>query len=259
MTTGDYRPLRHMLDVIVVLVTRDQKSRYRSTAMGVFWAIASPVLFLLTFYLLFKVILPLNIPRYASHIFIGLVIWGWFQGSVIDAVTCIVGNAGLLNQPGFPVAALPVAAVTSNLLTLLLTLPLLVVILLFDGATIGASVTCIPLLILCQYVFILSMAYLVAALNVVFRDMQYIVPILLQVGYFATPIFYDIGAIGGTARSWLELNPMVSFVGAYRQVLILGEWPDWTAIGLIMALSCLTLLATYRFFHGARLRFLEEI
>lgn len=259
MTTRDYRALRHMLDVIVVLVGRDQKSRYRTTAMGVFWAIASPVLFLLTFYLLFKVILPLNIPRYAAHIFIGLVVWGWFQASVIEAVTCIVGNGGLLKQPGFPVAALPVAVVTSNLLTLLLTLPLLIVILLFDGATIGASVICIPVLILCQYVFILSMAYLVAALNVVFRDMQYIVPILLQVGYFATPIFYDIASVSATAQGWLALNPMVGLVGAFRQVLIFGAWPDWSSIGLITALSFLTLLVTYRFFRGARLRFLEEI
>lgn len=255
----DARPLRHMIDVVMVLVGRDQKARYRSTAMGMFWAIASPVLFLLTFYLLFKVILPLNIPRYASHVFIGLVIWGWFQAGVIESATCIVGNAGLVNQPGFPVAALPVAAVTSNLLTLLLTLPLLVVILLFDGADIGVSLICIPLLILCQYIFILSMAYLVAALNVTFRDMQYIVPILLQIGYFATPIFYDIAKIDPAAQSWLALNPMVGLVGAYRQVLMFGGWPDWGALGLITGLSCLLLLGTYRFFRGARLRFLEEI
>lgn len=258
MTNGR-RHLQHMYDVIAVLVGRDQKSRYRSTAMGVIWAIASPVLFLLTFYLLFTIILPLNIPHYASHIFIALVVWAWFQGAIMEAVNCIVDNAGLVNQPGFPVAALPVAAVTSNLLTMVLTLPVLLVILLFDGVTIGVSLISIPALILCQYIWTLSLAYLVAALNVIFRDMKYIAPIILQIGYFATPIFYDISSVSPSVQGWLSLNPMVGLLGAYRQVLMQGAWPDVTTVVVTGALSSLLLFFTHRFFHNARLRFLEEI
>lgn len=259
MSTLVTRPLRHMIDVISVLVTRDQKSRYKSTGMGVFWAVASPVLFLLTFYVLFKVILPLNIPNYAAHLFIGLVIWTWFQGTVTESVTCIVGNASLINQPRFPAAALPLAAATSNLVTLLLTLPLLLVILYFEGARIGVPVIAIPLLMLCQFIFVLSIAYLVAALNVVFRDMQYIVPIVLQLGYFMTPIFYDAGALPARARFYLGFNPMLQLIEAHRAVLIYGRWPDWPALGLVAIGSAVFLALSYRFFRHASLRFLEEI
>ena len=86
MTAGPLRSLRHVADVISVLVWRDQKSRYKSTGMGVVWAIASPVLFLLTFYLLFRVVLPLNIPNYASHLFIGLVFAVFGTGETLPVV-----------------------------------------------------------------------------------------------------------------------------------------------------------------------------
>lgn len=259
MTPLRLRSLRHVLDVISVLVWRDQKSRYTSTGMGVVWAIASPVLFLLTFYLLFRIVLPLNIPNYASHLFIGLVFWSWLQSTTMEAVTCIIGNPGLVNQPRFPTVALPLAATSSNLVTLLLTLPLLFVILWSEGAQMGVSVVLLPLLIACQFVFVLSIAYLVAALNVVFRDMQYIVPILLQLGYFTTPIFYDVAAMPDRARFILGFNPMLQLIQAHRRILIYGEWPDWQALAAVFAGSLVALLLAFRFFRHASLRFLEEI
>ncbi|MCW3781711.1 ABC transporter permease [Defluviimonas salinarum] len=259
MRVPDRRSIRHMLDVIGVLVARDQKARYQSTAMGVFWAVVSPALFLMTFYVLFKVMLPLNIPNYASHLFIALILWTWFQTTTMEAVGTIVGNPGLVNQPRFPVAALPLAATVSNFVTLLLTLPLLVVILWVEGANLGPALVALPILTLCQFVFVLSMAYFVSALNVVFRDLQYIVPILLQFGYFTTPIFYSADALPERARQILSLNPMLQIIEAHRSVLIYGEWPDWRAIGILLVASLVLLALTYRFFRGASLRFLEEI
>jgi len=253
------RTVQHLRDVVRVLVARDQKSRYSNTLMGVLWAVASPVLFLLTFYLLFRVILPLNIPNYASHVFVGLVVWSWFQNTVSDSVGCIVGNPGAVNQPRFPVVALPVAVATSHFVTILLTLPLLVVILWFEGATPGVSLLSLPLLIGCQYLFVLAVGFLVAGLNVRFRDLAYIVPILLQLGYFATPIFYDVSSVPPEVMQYVGLNPMLVLIEAYRAVLIRGEWPDANLILLVLAGSCLLLLITMRYFLRARDGFLEEI
>jgi lipopolysaccharide transport system permease protein len=259
MTFPDRRHLQHMADVISVLVWRDQKSRYKSTGMGIFWAVASPVLFLLTFYLLFKVVLPLNIPNYASHLFIGLVVWTWFQGTTMESVSAIVGNASLVNQPRFPVAALPLASATSNLVTLCLTLPLLMVILWFEGAVLGRAILFLPILVLAQFIFVLSVAYLVAALNVRFRDLQYIVPIILQLGYFATPIFYDVSSVPPSALTYLQLNPMLTLIESYRDILMRNEIPNIRAVFLVFVASCLLLAASYRYFIRASAGFLEEV
>lgn len=250
---------RHMLDVISVLVTRDHKGRYKSTGMGMIWAIAGPVLFLLTFYFLFRLVLDLQIPRYASYVFIGIVAWTWLQTSLMEAVSTISANPGLVSQPRFPTAALPIVPVTSNLLNFLLCFPLLIIVVFIDGGTPGLSLLALPLLMLCQFVFALSLAYFVSALNVTFRDMQYILPIVLQIGYFTTPIFYNLKNVPPDVHRIMELNPMLHFLENYRAVLMDGQAPDWTALAMIFALSLALLAVTFRFFRHASHRFLEEI
>jgi len=89
--------------------------------------------------------------------------------------------------------------------------------------------------------------------------MQYIVPILLQLGYFTTPIFYDVASMPERARFILGFNPMLQLLGAHRRVLIYGEWPAWGPLAAVLAGSLLALWLTYGFFRRASLRFLEEI
>lgn len=259
MTTGSARRWRHLLDVIAVLVMRDRRSRYKSTVFGVLWAVASPALFLLTFYVLFRVIMPLGVENYAAHLFIGLIAWSWFQTTVMESVSSIVGNPGLVSQPGFPRAALPVVATSSNLLTLVLTTPLLTVILAGSGLEPGCAALALPVLIGLQFGVVLAVAYLVAALNVVFRDLQYIAPILLQLGYFVTPIFYSVAAIPDGAMRILALNPMLHIIEAYRAVLIRGEWPDWSALAVVALAAGLGLGLAVAFFRRASLSFLEDV
>lgn len=256
---GRLRRSQHFRDVIRVLVVRDQKSRYKSTLMGVVWAVISPMLFLLTFYLMFQVILPLDIPNYASHVVIGVVAWIWFQSTIQEAVSVIVSNPGLVRQPRFPNAALPIAVTVSHFVTLLLSCPLLTIIVFLEGSRLGMPLIALPLVLATQFVLILSVAYFVAALNVSFRDMQYIVPIILQLGYFTTPIFYDLSLLSERGREILSFNPMLQVIGAYRDILMFSEWPNLGAIGMVFAGSLGTLVLTFSFFERASMRFLEDL
>ena len=259
MRPFDRRQIIQAIDVLAVLIARDQKSRYKSTAMGVVWAVASPLLFLLIFYFLFAVIMPLGIANYASHVLVGIVVWTWFQASLSEAVTCIPYNATLVNLPRFPVAVLPVASVLSNGVTFLMTLPILLILVWVQAAGPSLPYLALPVLMLVQAVLTLGLGYFVAALNVSFRDMRYIVPILLQLGYFLTPIFYDLSMVSERGRMVLSLNPLVALVTAYRAVLIEGRWPDWGAVAAVFVLALILLALTLRFFRRSSDRFLEEI
>ncbi len=249
----------HHLEVVAVLVRRDQKARYQSTAMGVIWAVASPLLFLLIFYVLFGVLMPLGIPNYASHVMVGIVAWIWFQTSLNEAVTCIPWNANLINQPRFPRAALPVATVLSNMLTFLMTLPILLTLVIAETGQIGWPLLAMPAVVLVQAVVILSIAFFAAAMNVTFRDMQYIVPILLQLGYFLTPIFYDLNMVEPRFRWVLAANPFLHLIEAYRAILIRGQWPDMVTLTLLLLAALALMAVTLRYFRRASLRFLEEL
>lgn len=253
------RRWHHLVDVIVVLVTREQRSRFSSTLFGVIWAVASPALFLLTFYFLFRVVLPLGIPNYAAHLFIGLIAWGWLQSTTVEAVGSIVGNPGLVSQPGFPRIALPAVATVSNLLTMVLTTPLLVIILIASDTAPGWTLLALPVILAVHLCIVLAVAYFVAALNVPFRDMQYIVPIVLQLGYFATPIFYDVAALPDRALRILSLNPLLHVIEGYRGVLIRGQWPDWGALAEVLLIALVALAVALFVFRRASLRFLEDL
>ncbi len=89
--------------------------------------------------------------------------------------------------------------------------------------------------------------------------MQYIVPILLQLGYFATPIFYDAMTLPEATRAGLSLNPMLQFIEAFRAILMRNEWPNWSALSAVLMVSLLALWGAQNIFRRASLRFLEEL
>lgn len=255
----DIQRLRHARDVIRVLVWRDQKARYQSTLMGVVWAVASPLLYLLTFYFLFRVVFSTSIEHYASYVFAGIVAWTWLQTSVLEAVTSIVGNPTLVNQPRFPLAALPMATTTSNLVNFGMALPVLLAVTTIESGFPGPALVALPAVVACQFVLVIAIAYFVAATNVTFRDVQHIAPILLQLGFFASPIFYDLALLPENAQKLLSLNPMIPILNGYRAILLHGTWPDWGDLGITLAISLGLLWLALRNFQLASRRFLEEI
>jgi ABC-type polysaccharide/polyol phosphate export permease len=250
--------LFHWYEVVSVLVTRDHRARYKNTGMGVAWAVASPLLFLLTFYMLFSVIMRVDIPYYASFVFTGIVGWNWLQTSLNEGVSSISQNASLVAHPGFPVQALPMVSPVSNLINFLFALPILLAVTLVERGEIGWTVLFLPLIMIVQLILICSLAFFVSAANVFFRDVQHILPVLLQLGYFMTPIFYDEGQLPGSMRELLALNPMAQILTAYRAALA-GEVPNLAALGAVLAVALVLLALGYRYFRNAAELFLEEI
>lgn len=251
-------PLRYWIDVVRVLVARDHRARYKNTAMGMVWAVASPILFLLTFTFLFGVVLRVDIPNYASFAFTGIIAWTWFQTSLNEGAACISHNASLVGQPRFPIETLPMVPVVSNLINLAASLPLLAVVILVDGGSFGWTAAFLPLILLVQFAFTLSLVYFVSAANVGFRDVQHILPVLLQLGYFMTPIFYGLEQIPEQVRWLMALNPMAQIIQAHRAALG-GEVPNLGALLAVLLASGVLLALGYRFFRRAAETFLEEI
>ncbi len=251
--------LSHMRDVILLLVARDFRGRYKHTRVGMLWSVMNPLMMLLIFYFLFTKVIDLGIPHYASYVYIGILFWQWTQTSLAQAVGAISSNAGLVNQPGFPVVALPVVSVTTTLLNLFISIPLLFALLLLDGSQLNWSAAFLPLLILIQFIFTLSLAYILAALNVRLRDIEHILPLILQLGYYITPIFFSITHVPAKYRLIFDLNPMVPIVEAYRAILLYGVQPDLNSLLAVAAGSLLLLAIGYYYFESARLRFLEEL
>jgi lipopolysaccharide transport system permease protein len=199
--------LVYLHDLLRELITRDFKLRYKRSTLGVAWSLLNPLAQMLVFYFVFSTVLPLNIPNYAVFLSTGILVWNWFQASLLAATGAIVDNPGLARRPGFPTAILPVVVVTSQLVHFLLALPILLVFLLLSEIPPTSAILALPLVIAIQFLLTLSLSYFCATAHVVFRDMQYLLGVLLLLGFYLSPVFYRTEVIPASYQWLYRFNP----------------------------------------------------
>jgi lipopolysaccharide transport system permease protein len=252
--------LRYQFDLLRELVLRDVKLRYKRSLLGIFWSLLNPLLQLLVLSVIFGLVLPLNIPNFPLFLFVGLLPWNWFQNSLLEATGAIVDNRDLIRRPGFNSAILPIVAVTSNLIHLVIALPVLVIFLWWGGVPLTPWALLLPLVIAVQFVITLSIAYLVAALYVRLRDIRYLLGIMLMLGFYLTPIFYDSAAIPPAYQGIYHLNPLVTLIECYRSLLLYGDgFPQAGALGLLAVVGAISLYLGVWLFRRMSVHFAEEL
>jgi len=256
--TRKYHPL-YIWDLLIQMVGRDLKLRYRGSILGVAWSLLNPLAQLLVFSFVFHTVLPLNIPNYTMFLFIGLLPWSWFQSSLMGAATVILDGRALLKQPTFPTAILPVVVVMANLLHFLLALPILFIFLWLAQIQLGALILLLPIIIVLQALFTLSLSYFVATLHVFFRDTQYLVGVFLFLLFYLTPIFYNADVIPAKYQMLYRLNPVLQLLEAYRDILLRNALPSVGSLLLVAGASIGCLFLGYHIFIRASYRFIEEL
>lgn len=254
-----FRQTPYFRDLLRELVSRDMKLRYKRSVLGIAWSLLNPLAQLLVLNFIFSWVLPLNIDNYPVFLFVGLLVWTWFQTSLFNATSAIIDNPDLIRRPGFPVAILPVVTVTSNLIHFLLALPVLLFFLPAGGIQLSAAWLILPLLVSLQFLLTLSLSYFLAAVHVTFRDTQYLLGIALLLGFYLSPIFYDASHIPEQYQWLYRLNPMVGLIESYRTILMGGSPPNfWPLLAISVGAGGL-LWAGYTIFVRQSYRFVEEI
>ncbi|MDB5443529.1 MAG: type transporter [Phenylobacterium sp.] len=253
------RRAQHVWDLLVELVRRDLKIRYKRSILGIGWSLLNPFLQLLIFTFVFGHILRLNIPHYPAFVFAGLIAWTWFSSALFSAPLAIAGNPELVRRPGFPVAALPVLTVASNAIPFVLALPVLFLFILADGGRLGLSVLALPLVVVVQFILTLGLACIVASSHVRFRDTQHLVGLAVMLGFYVTPVFYSARSMPEKYRLAFDLNPMAILLNAYRDVLIDNRWPSWAPLAAVLVAGLTLLAVGYAVFERTRASFAEEL
>lgn len=249
----------YLRDLLRELVARDMKLRYKRSTLGFAWSLLNPLAQLLVFNFVFTRVLPLNIPNFPSFLFIGLLVWNWFQASLILGTGAIVDNRELIKRPSFPSGILPIVSVSTNFIHFLLALPILFIFLILSGIQLTGAILLLPILFVVQFLFTLSLAYIVATCHVYFRDTQYLLSILLLLGFYLTPVFYNPNSIPASAKIIYRLNPMVTLIEDYRAILLEGSIPELIPLLLVTLAAALLLWAGYSIFNHSSQRFVEEL
>jgi homopolymeric O-antigen transport system permease protein len=251
--------LFYLWDLLVQMVGRDLKLRYRGSILGTAWSLLNPLTQLLVFNFVFSSVLPLNIPNYTLFLFIGLLAWVWFQTSLTGAATVIIDGRALIKQPNFPATILPVVVVVANLLHFLLALPILFFFLSLARIPFSEPIVLLPVIIALQMLFTVSLAYFVATFHVFFRDTQHLVGVFLFLFFYLTPVFYNADAIPDKYQLIYRMNPVLQLLEAYRAVLLHNTWPSPGPLLLLGGISGILLMFGYHVFKQASDRFVEEL
>jgi lipopolysaccharide transport system permease protein len=253
------RQIAHFFDLLRVLVDRDMKLLYKRSALGIAWTLINPLLQLAVFSFVFRSVIPINIPKFSSFAFSGLLIWTWSQTALFQATGLITSNKALIRQPNFPTAILPVVTTMTGLIHFLLALPVLIIFLAVDGVQPSSVLFVLPLLMVIQFVLTVGLAYPLAALNVTFRDTQHTLGVLLQMLFYLTPIFYDLNSVPKEFQPLYQLNPMVPLIEAYRAILLKGTQPDWQALLIVSLVVAVILPIGLAIFRRQSNTFVEEL
>jgi ABC-2 type transport system permease protein len=220
-------------ELLVNLVRKDVKVKYKDSVLGLFWSLARPLVYLLVYSVAIGWFLGASraIPLFGIYLFTGLLCWNLFSEIINGATASVVGNAGLVKKVWFPRELLPLSAVGLALVNAGLQVIVLVGAYVVTGEYPSSSrILLIPLAIAVTVVFATALGLLLAAVNVYFRDVQHIVEVLLLVWFWLTPIVYDWGRVrtffivdhGMTwAFQLYLLNPMANVALAFQA----GLWP----------------------------------
>ncbi len=255
------RPWTQRRDLLVGLVSRDIKLLYNRSALGIAWMLINPLMQLMVYAFVFGVLLVNNsVPNFTSFIFSGLLVWTWFQGSLTEATGAIVHNRALIRQPGFPVAVLPVVNVATGLIHFLMSLPILLIFLWIDGVVLDAKLLLLPLLMALQFAFTVSLAYVLASLNVTFRDTQHTLGVLLQMLFYFSAVFYQVPE---QYSHIFQFNPVLILINGYRAILLAPEASaasfSWVPTLVLFAITAILLPLGHRIFQRQSERFVEEL
>ena len=225
-------------------VWRDLKVRYKQTVFGALWAIIQPFMLMVVFSLFLgriNGIAPTGVP-YPLFAFAGLVPWTLFSQSVVGSSNSLVSASNLIQKVYFPRLLLPISAVGSNLLDFLIAMVVLGLMMLYFGILPSLAILWLLPLTFLAVTAALAAGVWLSALNVRYRDIRYVVPFLMQVWLFASPVAYSSDLVPSQWRSMYQLNPMAGVLEGFRWALLSQGTPPPVGVVLVSALATVIVL-----------------
>ncbi len=245
-------------EMILSLVHRDLRGRYKASVLGFLWTFIVPLCQLLVYTVVFSVILQSGIEKFYLYLFIGLIPWNFFSTCLTGGASCILQQQSLVNKIFFPREVVPVSFVTAAFVNMLYCEIVVFAVCLFSGVHFSlAGLLCLPLVMLIEYILTLGITMIISALDVYFRDLEHILGILSMAWMFMTPIMYDISIVPENLMPVFQLNPMTSIITAYRDIMYAGSAPKPETLGIAAGMGILFLLVGFLVFGKMKRRFSE--
>jgi lipopolysaccharide transport system permease protein len=258
----DIRELWHYRELLLRLVWRDVIVRYKQTFLGVAWALLVPAFTAIVYIVVFGRFakFPHGTTPYPILVVAGVIPMQYFASAVTSSSMSLVSNLPLVTKVYFPRVLLPLAAVAVPLVDLIVALPVLITVMAVYGAwPNGAAGALAPVFILLSSITALGAGFLLATLNVRWRDVPYMIPVFLQVLPLLSGVMYALNQIPARWQWVLSVNPMSSIIAGWRWSILGEAAPNWGQMGVSMTVSVLLFLIGLSVFRSFEPRFADTI
>jgi lipopolysaccharide transport system permease protein len=221
-----WRDLWRYRDLLRVLAWRDIAVRYKQTVIGAAWALIRPFLTMVIFTVIFSKLAKLpsdGSAPYALMVFAGMLPWTFFAGALSEASNSLIGNAGLITKVYFPRLIVPITAVMVAFIEFLINSALMVILMIWYRFAPGWEVLFLPAFAMIAFFASLGIGAWITALNVKYRDFRHVVPFIVQLGLYVSPVGFSSSIIPDRWRLAYSLNPIVGVIDGFRWCLLGGE------------------------------------
>lgn len=253
------RETRYHLRILWQLIKGEFKLRYQNSYLGYVWTLIKPLLLFGVIYLVFSVFLQSPVQHYPIYLLLGVIIWNFFAEATLIGMSTFLTKRELVTKIYFPREILVFASTLSSLMTLLLNLVVFFIFIMVSGVFPGTEALFFLLYLVELYLIVAGITFLLASLYIHFRDLQHIWEVLLQIGFWLTPIVYPITIVPSEYHRYIFLNPLARVIEYSRDIFIRHHIPEFSLNVVLAIMSVVIFCAGYAILRSQTSKIAEKI
>lgn len=254
-----FKELYQYRELLKTNVQKEIRGKYKGSFLGVLWSFLNPLLMVLVYALVFPYIMRTNVDNYLVYLITGVIPWNFFTTCITTGCNCVWINGGIIKKVYFPREILPISVVAAGLINFLISCVIILLFVFFGGIGFSVQLLWLPLIAIIQSALSLGLLFILSAINVYVRDIEYLVGFLLNLLFYATPILYTADMFPESIRWVLYLNPMTTIIESYRNIFYYQQSPALIPLMIVFMVSFIILIIGYLIFKKLERGFAEEV
>ncbi|WP_297237788.1 ABC transporter permease [uncultured Faecalicoccus sp.] len=258
-----WKDIYNYRELLKTNIKKDIRGKYKGSFLGILWSFLNPLLQVMVYWIVFPFIMGRAgaVDNYLCYLVTGIIPWTFFTTVVNAGTVSMINNSGIIKKVYFPREVLLISQVCSGIINFFISCIIVVIFCVGTGAGISYHLICLPIIAIIEAILSLGIIFILSAIEVYVQDIEYVVGFLLNMGFYAAPILYQMNVLDGAGilQKLISLNPFTVLISAYRDIFMYHEWPDVSGLAAVFCLALVILLIGYFVFKKLEKGFAEKL